>query len=120
LCSVKWLLAFASSLTIEAGGCHFPCKKALWRKGKGANKERKKEKKTQQKQTMSSLSERKASALLWLKWIETKSVHKLKEKRSNISGHRREKKKSCFCHFSANHQIPGLPSLFPISVGMQH
>lgn len=71
------------------------------------------------KQTMQSIYERKASALLWLKWIETESVHNLKERRSSISEHRREKKKCCFYHFSANHWIQGC-RLFSISISMQH
>lgn len=100
-----------SSFTIRAGGCHFPCKKDLWREGKGVNEERKRKKKSKQKQTMQSVEERKAFALLWIKWIETKSVQKLKKKQYFRA--EEGEGKCCFCHFSANHCIQGCSPCFP-------
>lgn len=97
----KVAVPICSSFTIGAGGCHFPCKKALWRKGKGANEERKrKKKKSKQKQTIQSIGERKASALLWLKWLETRSVQKLKKKRYFRA--EEGEGKCCSCRFSAS------------------
>lgn len=57
----KVAVPICSSFTIGAGGCHFPCKKALWRKGKGANEERKRKKKKIQTKTNNTKHQREES-----------------------------------------------------------
>lgn len=64
---------------------------------------------------MQSIRERRASTLLWLKWIESKSVQKLKHKQYFRA---EEGEGKCyFCHFSANRCIQGCsPCFLPRSV----
>lgn len=73
--------------------------------------------KKKSKQTMQSMGERKASTLLWVKWIESRRAQKLKMKQ--YFGAEEGEGKHCFCHFSANQLHPGHLSLLPTSISMQ-
>lgn len=66
---------------------------------------------------MQGIYERKVSVLPWLKRIETESVHKLKDKEKHfLRTEEGEEEMLLLCQ----PQHPGQPSLFSISISMQH